>query len=1345
MSLMNAVPGKCDTFICYRRVNGCTTAKDIFNWMQAHRDYDFGYVYFSDSRPDANFLNDIETYIPIAKNFIIVMTDDFTDGFPETLEEFEQQRRVDATNTIVTAQEVTQIMNRMRPHYGKTDEDTPRIIRVDAGRVDHVPSEPFVRLASGYSDSQRDTELTKYLVRCFTTAAAHVIPRRGVGVTDISMDCERVFPTIAVPTHITLREQAVKEHLQKYSDFTFTVYDQKLAVSETGDTLFLSELAEQLIRMPLSPQNGKYRVATISGNSGMGKTTQLLKLCRNHNQSRTSPRVPPYFYLPAHELDFYTSHTEVFYTAFLVHCGYDPNEHPHTKAYVTKHILGDPFPDGQAPCVVMIDAIDEVESSENVNKISQAVAELAQMGVAVIVTSRGEAPLSNSVISNCLQAKMQKLENTIENLPPAYRPTPQSPLTKLLSTPIYFTMYKIAVDGSDDRGSIAELQGQLEENYFHYKNPTTPGELIWNYIMRHIAKCHGNNTRREISELNSWFFLFYILPRIAVQMGTAKVSKNEISEDALKTVYKNALDSFCVWDPFWNGDGHLQITRSSFPGATLPDYRCFEAFCSRTFPLLVKSGNLRNTVYKFSHAIIFEFFKALDMVNGICALAHSGSFDYPTEAVCQNNAVRRLSDTHLPYHCAQFVGEICGERYNIPSFSPEENTWVSHRQPTHEILHLALDKLRSNGSLSTPGLINNLFTILKSARAIGDTTPDMSDIDFSGIDLSRCSLINIIFSHADPFTPEKKLCANFRNAKLDNTISFSGGHRSHVHNLAVMAMYEWRPNRLISIDEVGCCVLWDTDYELPLCVRHLRPAAGKAVISNIVEDAQKRLWVACDNMLYCLMMVSGDGHFEVASSQILPTRSVSQIGIHPNTGELYYHPSDTPLDRFHLDGTPYAPVTGKWLQNTVVSRDGSKAYTLSYIGRSKCPLSGSENEATACSGRYFCTQTYELYGNWLPMCVPGQIYTGPRKASIPDDRQSKNNFNQLNLQSVVEIGKWEMDENQTWQYRGTVLTSEQLSAFTGYDFFSHGHIFLDERRGKQMLVVSLRCQTNKRYLQRQSVNGIVLLYDLERNELFKKYILPDNRGLHCVYPGSSSIYCASYLTIFRSDRLGETHLFSSGEGMLNAVQFLPDTRSFVAVTTAPVRIQVFSCDALPEWKCVCQIVPTLGGKDMMQFQTASLAFRFGGGLTFTRPEHMEHPDRLQLVLCDKKKRMSVVHFATGQAQQDMSNDIFLINNPQVSFFEEGNCKFRLRISGNSVKLQPFSTGTSPLPRVDVHSQWLFAGCDFSGAEFEGEGAPADLLHYASVSTVIPMEAELEPDADDDGLYSLYDDDEEDCV
>lgn len=1222
-------------FICYRNPQA-KRAIDLKEWMDDHKSLYFGKVYCSNADSSSNFTFDINL-INTAEYFIVFLHPDFTADFPETLDEYKNGK-------IITATEIGTLMDRV------TDNSLPpiNVIGIRIGDLTPKDEESITKIASRYGEITDEELITKRKNVILTSGFNRILPEESDKI--VKTKFEEFFKNIALfhdPYFCKIKNrmsQLVTLH---------EILPQTFKSERNDSEEITSEFLASEIKKSLFTSANPFFI--ISGTGGMGKTTQLKKLCSDFNNDVNFDTDAVCIYMEARTINENEGRKNPFYWALAETTDHSAEA---LEAGDAQIFLRDKlFKNSNGKYIICIDGIDEINNiylpqSEIAESVFTSIEELAKLGIPFILSARSRELFPHRILKYCAQdISINKLTyNDIKNqLPEGSVPQESSPLADLLQTPFYFSIYAETVGHFN---ALNELCDADPEIFYYHDSPTTPGELIWNYMMRNITKQTHSGGRLNTVAAQNIFFIMNVLPAIAQSIPTGMARKHT----AIEKIYSECTEKFKSrrhWQPFWRDTDSTGFIERFFD--EIPEFDDFIHFSTIAFPLLKKVINNSHTYYGFNHEFINDFFKALYIINNI------SDIEYMTDEELKTSF---LNSDVLSESLVKLAGEICGERKETPYLDKENMIWESVSTTQNNLIRRTFNHLRGKKEISV--LIFNLFNILKTARSNGATLPDMSDINFDGIDLTKCSVVNIIFSHT---TGDSTIKASFKNAVFSSKTSFSEGH-SLSENSSIKALFCPAPNLLLSADNAGTLIMWDTKYSVPTDKKSFSDASCIHSISDMTMDTDGNIWFACDDVLKCVKIDIESKSILSITDHRTKSKYIKHIGADKETG-IYYHTADSPFDRRdeegHVIGTPF----GKWFEDAVVSKDGNTVYCL-------------------------------------------------RRDNLSRSLQSICTYIRTNE------GSWELDK--------IIANKTDLFEMTSHTMFSNGKLYLSEE--KNILAVYFWCGG-------KNVNGLkryksyILEFDLKSLNISRLSPLTDiNTGTGAIsamcMDSGGTFFIASGLDIFSMNRNFETRVIGMGKGQLLGAVFTPDTKSFIAVTTNPVRFQFFSCSPFEECRCIKQIALSRP-RNIHRFK---LAFQFKEDMEFDMAGmkgYAKYPNALKMVLWHKVHGYTMANLFKGKYSK-FKDGTTIINTPAVSDAECERDRFIVKASENTIKKIFINREENETEEFIFHPEWLFAGCDFEGASFTDGNVPCELKIYAMSQA--ENTGEDNTDTDDDDLIDF---------
>lgn len=1212
-------------FICYRNAQ-VLRAKTLYNWMYEHKSLYFGKVFCSNSDSTANFKFDVDI-IKNTEYFIVFLHENFTADFPQTLEEYNEEK-------IITALEIGALMDRV------ADKTKPavKIIGIRIGDLTKKDEENIEKIASMYGTitdnniikKRKDSILTSGFNRLLPEDSGAVLSAKfneffkDIAVFNDSYYCKIKNKTAEITTLHAILPQTFKKNIKEGNELIST----DISVDEIKEAL----------KCPQKP------FFIISGNGGMGKTTQLKKLCSEINQENSLGFSQICIYFEARSINENEGKQNPFYSALADAAGLSIEALESNDAQI--FFKEKAFEHIKENCIICIDGLDEVnniflpESSVSKN-VFDSIIELSELGITFILSARSRGLFPHSIIKNAeLDIEINKFtfEDIIKQLPDNARPHASSPLAELLKTPFYFSLYAETVTHFD---ALNELCDADPEIFYYHSSPTVPGELIWNYMMRNIAKHAGKSGQLTENAAQNIFFIMNVLPRIASVIPKGKALKH----NSLEAIYIECTEKFKNqkhWQPFWrdkDSTGFIERFINKIP--MVDDFIWFSTIA---FPVLKTKKDANHVFYGFTHGILNDFFKALNIINEITDI------EFMTENELINSP---LNSDVLPESIVKLAGEICGERKEAPFYDKERAQWSASNSVSNNLIRRTFNYLREKENISV--LVFNLFNILKTARTDGVILPDMSDINFDGIDLSKCSVTNIIFSHT---SGESTLKASFKKAHFSSKLSFSEGHTMS-GNIKVKALFCPAPHLLLSADNGGTLIMWDTKYAIPTDKFVFAREGTTHAISDMTQDNSGRIWFACDDSLKCITLDTYKKRILSAETHPIKSKYVKHVGL-DNKNKVYYHTVDSPFDRRDTDGNVLGAPFGKWVEDAVVSQSGNTAYC------------------------------------------------------IIRDNLSRS------LQSVC---KYVRLSDGSWNIDKVIVNKQTLTELTSQTFFINGNLYLREDKKTLALYVSGEGRENNSKLK--TFKNLIIEFNLETFEISRLSVL---RGLKTGAGATSAmcmdsdgtIFIASALDIYSINRNFETRTIGMGKGQLLGTVFTPDTKSFIAVTNNPVRLQFFECS--PDRICIAnrQIVLTRPRK----IHRFALAFQFSEDMTFESSGMKglsKYPDSLKLILWHRTHGYTIANLFKEKYSK-FKEGTTLINTPTASISENEGDIFVIKNKGNTIRRVFINRTENSTEEFTIHPEWLFAGCDFTNVSFSDGEPPEELKRY-----VILAENGNEPD------------------
>lgn len=330
--------------------------------------------------------------------------------------------------------------------------------------------------------------------------------------------------------------------------------------------------------------------------------------------------------------------------------------------------------------------------------------------------------------------------------------TNESRLWNCLKIPFFLMMYCV----SSNKKNV-ESQGEILRNFFHDKREILSADTVYGEQsqaqIRYQFKKYDDNTDLSM-EYALKAVLDFIIPEIAITM--IEKSYFFITEDMMYSVVNQYFERLKnlkrqqVWTRVYYG--YQDDIRAIFEeieridgGKRIPEYACGVLGIMRA---------TANGTYFFTHQYFRDYFAARALINKILGIIELRSHErekWNSDSERFSEFVYPFQAQEMPDYVCALVGEILGERKNIPVFKRIKKVWAERREiiPEQKVLTDFMEcyrNVRRNTNETQMGL-RNLISILKKSRIRNDGNIDFSGIDFSGINLDHMSLRGVIFSH----------------------------------------------------------------------------------------------------------------------------------------------------------------------------------------------------------------------------------------------------------------------------------------------------------------------------------------------------------------------------------------------------------------------------------------------------------------------------------------------------------------------------------------------------------------------------------------------------------------------
>ncbi len=436
----------------------------------------------------------------------------------------------------------------------------------------------------------------------------------------------------------------------------------------------------------------------ITGESGMGKTTSLLKVWENGlSASDWNQPIPIYVALAEYNT---SRHKEefIFHTIATNYLGkkrptdddfniiWDVIKHPHSN---------EPY---QPSIYLLLDGIDEI-SADSLGLLSEIKNIVEEgKGAQIVVTSHTE--FFFSWMKNFHTIPLQKLTKEqitsfLEALGVAVPSNKE--LLDFIKTPMVLTLY--ATSSSMTNQYMGDDRLQFRHSITSYS------DLVWNFTESMMAQRSQDLSPIQFQYMK--FMLRHFIPYIGFYM--AKMSKQVLSEDELimainessSYLYqKQFLKSFPDFIPSFR---MFNIISEDWLGE-LERYERKARFITKQLHLMAREEHDGQMFFFFRQSQYRDFFAAVHVYNDLKLSKHTGTLPHSLSHF-------KLSGYN---QVGQYIGELCDEENNTADALVVRRTW---KQTSETLLSATLEHCRGKfNEESTKHVVWNVLTIWKRIR-----------------------------------------------------------------------------------------------------------------------------------------------------------------------------------------------------------------------------------------------------------------------------------------------------------------------------------------------------------------------------------------------------------------------------------------------------------------------------------------------------------------------------------------------------------------------------------------------------------------------------------------------------
>ena len=440
--------------------------------------------------------------------------------------------------------------------------------------------------------------------------------------------------------------------------------------------------------------------AIIIGEEGMGKTTTCMRLWEIYLKKKQV------FYIPLYNYNIVNTVRKSIMETYNIETEFDYN-----------HLMDN------ENVILLLDGFNEMKSKYNCDFFEELDKLSTKKNVQILITSRSDivrfatihfTKLTFEPINNEMTDKWLK-----EHVPNYITTALSKELYAVLSNPILLKIYAISVNG--------QSSSNQEQRTEFLSNPSTTGEIIWNFMEYQIVK--SKNLREEKEGFSKILFR-YLLPYIAYRIesqGDYHFTLIELNKyiDEFENYFKENYNKFDdliyhedIVHDFFNKKGRTKF---------LLDL-CKDNFCI----IRPITGNKEDT-YSFIHQYFRDIFSATHLKNQM-KLRDTTVF---TERI-------------IPFYISRMLFEILQEHKSVKP---------SKLRDYMQCFKNEFDENAQKG-------VFNCLQIIDYAR-----NGNMSNEDFSELDLRLSSLGG-----------KNSRNSKFLKSKINKQLFFTQGHTSNVRS-----------------------------------------------------------------------------------------------------------------------------------------------------------------------------------------------------------------------------------------------------------------------------------------------------------------------------------------------------------------------------------------------------------------------------------------------------------------------------------------------------------------------------------------------------------------------------------
>ena len=380
-------------------------------------------------------------------------------------------------------------------------------------------------------------------------------------------------------------------------------------------------------------------------------------------------------------------------------------------------------------------------------------------------------------------------------------------LKDTLKIPLFLTMYATL----KNKDGVC-TQGEILRCFFHERRENIGVYTVQDRIARvgenaAASEAVMDKTRLTVEMQN--FIIDLILPEIGRYMennGEFHISRKVLREIVSKMLDGREDTDFCgiCGDDAFRIGNRQGATRE--PSMIADEIK--EKFADNKnritasiiecliYSLGIMQMNTDESGYGFMHQHIRDFFAAMSYINAMRLAAYLYKDGEKAAALSVMN--ERFKDKPVGMQVRRFIGEVLGEHHNAPYY---DNGWKRNEHENDPLRGLITRTLNIYRGIERE---DGGYGVWSLVHILNDVRGELSGIDFSGIDFTRCSLNGMRLSR-------KGVEARFEKAVLSyNELGFFG-HTGAINSAA----FSPDGSKIVTASDDNTAKIWDAEsFEL---------------------------------------------------------------------------------------------------------------------------------------------------------------------------------------------------------------------------------------------------------------------------------------------------------------------------------------------------------------------------------------------------------------------------------------------------------------------------------------------------------------------------------------------------